>query len=254
MRTIFGLRVPKSRLSAACTFLATGCARPGLQRLPCSWRPATPCSDLFSRRKGTRRQQFVGRRGVYFERERWAQRHAEVGWRHLGISFHKGYDSGSFAPRNVDVRTDGRTRGQIGGHLRQVSISATSWRQSRVLQLCRQHVNANCSNCRWDGVAKEEEGERESGGRKLKGRSCVQGARRGKLKSRTWSRRAVELMVNKYENFIDLRNTIWQDLSNESCEFKMHTHIIIASTVVSRVWVSRCARLTCLANKLPGGK
>lgn len=88
-------------------------------------------------------------------------------------------------------------------------------------------------------MAKEEEGERESGGRKLKGRSCVQGARRGKLKSRTgsrtWSRRAVELMVNKYENFIDLRNTIRQDLSNESCEFKMHTHIIIASTVVSRV-------------------
>lgn len=162
MRTIFGLRVPKSRLSAACTFLATGCARPGMQRLPCSCRPATPCSDLFSRRKGTRRQQFVGRRGVYFERKRWARRHVEVGWRHLGISFHKGYDSGSFAPRKVDVRTDGRTCRQIDGHLWQVSISATSWRQSRVLQLCRQHVNANCSNCRCDGVVEGEGGKGET--------------------------------------------------------------------------------------------
>lgn len=55
-------------------------------------------------------------------------------------------------------------------------------------------------------------------------------------------------MVNKYENFIDLRNTIRQDLSNESGEFKMHTHhhrldsglpgVSNVAVHVSRAWLT----------------
>lgn len=157
-----------------------------------------------------------------------------------------------------------------------MSISPTSWRQSRVLQLCRQHVNANCSNCRADEARKIEwtkfEWRTAKGariGNQRDRRSCV----RSEVPKRK-SRRDQTLMVNKYENFIDLRNTIQ---AHESQQYFMRwvwnlkcTHtscsliiiIIIISIIILesgeevgyRARSPRHVHISRLLNKLPGVK